>query len=311
MNISHSVCKFLWNQPWFKPEQGRSIYKKLCQRGEAPDFPFEKDFFGLRYAGNLQNNIDFNVFYYGAFEKPLLFFLRDCLAAIQSPPVVCCDIGANIGQHSLFLSQLADQVHAFEPYKKVRDRLEQQIALNRIDNLTVHPVGLSDQRQSLPFFAPTGHNEGIGSFDARTTKKGNRSIGELTLERGDDYFELHGIRSIDLMKVDVEGFEKSVLTGLRHILERDRPVVVCEITYGSELSITSLEELVALFPKHYEFFTFDVRKPDGSKARRREARARQSGAYHLVPFDFRFQKGQDDIIACPVEKLEKLPRSNA
>lgn len=311
MRLATSLCKFLWNQPWFKPEYGRSVYKIICSGDEAPDAPFEKDFFGLRYAGNLRNTIDFSVFYYGAFEKPLLFFLRDCLAAIHKPPTVFCDIGANIGQHALFMSLLAEQVHAFEPYDKVREKLQRQIALNNLTNLQVHAVGLSDQPQRLPFYAPTGRNEGIGSFDAGTTQKGNKSIGELALERGDDFFQAHAIESVDLIKIDVEGFEKSVLAGLQLTLGSQRPVVVCEITYGADLSIQSLQELEALFPPDYRFFTFDVRKADGSKARRKDARARQSGEYQLIPFDFRFQKGQDDIIACPAEQLERLPTSNS
>ncbi len=310
MSFSHTLCRILWNQPWFKPEYGRSVYKKICQKGEAPDYAFEKNFYGLRYAGNLQNTIDFSVFYYGAFEKPLLYFLRDCLAAVQNPPAVFCDIGANIGQHSLYMSQLADQVHAFEPYDRVRQKLQQQIVLNGIENLFVYPVGLSNRDQTLPFYAPTGRNQGIGSFDASTTTKGNRPAGDLNLVRGDEFFNSHSIQSIDLMKIDVEGFEKLVLEGLRHTLERDRPVVVCEITYGTGLSINSLEELSGLFPGHYQFFTFDLRKADGSKARRREARARKNGEYRLVPFDFRFQKGQDDIIACPAEKRSRLPTCN-
>jgi len=307
MSLTYQICRFLWNQPWFKPEYGRSVYKRICQEGEPPDLPFETGFFGLRYQGNLKNNIDFNVFYYGAFEKPLLFFLRDCLQAIHRSPSVFCDIGANIGQHSLFMSRVADGVHAFEPYDVVRQRLEQQVALNQLDNVFIHPVGLGETEQQLPFYAPTGRNQGIGSFDASTTVKGNRNIGELALVSGDSYFQQRSITSIDLIKIDVEGFEKSVLRGLQKTLAANRPVVVFEMTHGSAISIQSQEELGTLFPDNYRFFTFDLRKPDGSKARRREAKARSTGHYRLVPFGFQFNNGQDDIVCCPEEYVGMLP----
>ena len=310
MSLSHSICKFLWYQPWFNPKYGRPIYKKICQHSEAPNHPFVTDFFGLQYEGNLQNTIDFSVFYYGAFEKPLLFFLQDCLNAIHQSPTVFCDIGANIGQHSLFMSRIADQVHAFEPFEQVRQKLEHHIQLNKIRNLSVHNVGLSDLDTSLPFYAPTGRNQGIGSFDASTTEKGNRNIGNLALVEGDSYFQKQAITDVDLLKIDVEGFEKAVLHGLQETLKNDRPVVVCELTYGKELSIRSMKELTALFPEDYEFFTFDVRKADGSKARRREAQARKSGDYHLVPFRFDLSSGQDNIVACPLENLDRLPRKS-
>ena len=311
MNLTHRFYKFLWNQPWFKAEFGRRIYKNICRTGDAPDYPFSTDFFGLQYNGNLQNNIDFSVFYYGAFEKPLLFFMQDCLAVINHPPAVFCDIGANIGQHSLFMSRIADQVHAFEPFEPVRKKLQQHIEVNKLHNLRVHPVGLSDANQSLPFFAPTGRNQGIGSFDSSTTEKGNRNIGELSLVKGDSYFEENAISDIDLIKIDVEGFEKAALQGLQQTLTRNRPVVVCELTYGKDISIQSAEELFSLFPSDYSFFTFDIRKADGSKARRLEGKARLSGDYALVEFQFALNNGQDNIVACPRESLERLPKTNS
>jgi len=272
MSLSFKISKFLWRQSWFKPEYGKSVYKIICQEGDAPDAPFVSDFYGLKYEGNLQNTIDFSIFYYGAFEKPLLFFLRDCLKAIKRKPSIFCDIGANIGQHTLFMSQFAETVHAFEPYQVVRDKLLHQIAINDLTNITVHPVGLSDSNHSLPFFAPTGRNQGIGSFDASTLAKGNRNIGELELVIADEYLANNAIEELDLVKIDVEGFEKSVLHGLNQTLSRFRPIVVCEITYGNELSFSSLAELEKMFPENYQFFTFDTRKADGSKARRRGAR---------------------------------------
>ena len=57
-------------------------YRQLRRNGKTPDYAFSKDFYGLKYKGNLNNNIDANVFFYGAFEKPLLFFLRDTLNAL-------------------------------------------------------------------------------------------------------------------------------------------------------------------------------------------------------------------------------------
>jgi len=310
MSLNYSFSKFLWHQPWFNPRFGRTVYKSICRHGEAPDFPFETDFFGLKYQGNLRNNIDFNVYYYGAFEKSLLFFLRDCLQSIHKSPSIFCDVGANIGQHSLFMSKVADQVHAFEPFTEVLKKIDQHICLNKILNLSVHNVGLSDKDELLPFFAPTGRNQGIGSFDASTTAKGNRNIGNLLLVSGDSYFQQQSIVGVDLIKIDVEGFEKSALQGLRNTLANDRPVVVCELTYGRDLSITSMEELSSLFPQNYSFLTFDNRKSNGSKARRKEAKARKSGIYNLVPFEFRLQSGQDDIVACPNESLDRIPCKN-
>lgn len=310
MKLAYSFYSLLWRLPGLPLRSKKTLYKRLCDLGEAPDAPFASEFFGLRYEGNLNNSIEMNIFYHGAFEKPLLFFLRDCLQALaeSTTTTVFCDVGANIGQHSLFMSRYADQVQAFEPYAAVRDRLAFHIALNSLTNIRLHGVGLSQQDEVLPFFAPTGHNQGIGSFDASTVSKGNRESGKLQLVQGDGYFQLHGLPPVTLMKVDVEGFEKQVILGLRETLTRDRPVLVTEITYGNPLSFQSAAEILAALPVNYRLFAFDTRKADGSKARRRGARAKRSGEYHIIPFERWLTTGQDDFIACPEEKLDKLPR---
>ncbi|MEX0617530.1 MAG: FkbM family methyltransferase [Pseudohongiellaceae bacterium] len=303
------LYRFLWNRRWLGRRIGRQLYKALGKHGQAPDAPFTTDFFGLRYQGNLRNSIEFNIFHYGAFEKPLLFFLRDNVLATANDQAVFCDIGANIGQHSLFLARHVAQVHAFEPYRPVSDKLRLQIELNHLTNIHIHDVGLSDQAGKLPFYAPTGRNQGIGSFDAGTVSKGNKAIGELELVRGDDYFKEQGIQRVDLMKIDVEGFEKPALAGLNETLRRFRPVIVCELSYGKALSFTSLDELQTALPPDYGLFTFDNRKADGSKARRQGAKARRSGQYRLIPFHFTQTQGQDDIVACPREQQQTLPLS--
>ena len=303
VSLTYKFCHLLWRQSWVTPGLARILYKRMSKSGKAPDFAFTRDFFGVSYQGNLSNNIDFNIYYYGAFEKPLLYFLRDTMANLNPEQPVFVDVGANIGQQSLFMAAQGSTVHSFEPFDKVRNRLQLQINTNKLRSVSVHPVGLSNEDASLPFFAPTGHNEGIGSFDASTTSKGNVSIGELQLVKGDDYFASHKIDCIDIMKVDVEGFEKPALQGLRDTLNKTRPVLVCEITYGESLSFHSVSELLQHLPEDYVLFTFDNRKSDGSKARRRDARSRVTGDYRIIPYTAMLPSGQDDVIACPREKL--------
>lgn len=312
MSVQRSLANIIWSLPWLGLKHKKSAYKVLAKADAAPDAPFKTDFFGLVYEGNLRNNIEFSIFYYGAFEKPLLFFLSDTLFKLNQDKVnvqdsCFCDIGANIGQHSLYMSQFAGKVHSFEPFDEVSRKLEHQIQLNSLNNITLHKVGLSDTSEDLTFYAPTGSNQGIGSFDANTVSKGNTALGELSLKKGDELFPELAINRIDLMKIDVEGFEKRTLKGLAQTLMEQRPVIVCEISYGAELSFRSREELIAAMPEDYQFFVFDIRKPDGSKARRRGARAKRSGYYQLIPFNGWREKGQDDIVACPKEKIDLLP----
>jgi FkbM family methyltransferase len=241
MSMAHRFYQLLWRHTWLDVKYKRAIYKKLCRYGEVPDHPFNKEFFGLRYQGNLNNSIEFSIFYFGAFEKPLLYFLGDTICNIKQQHTgdnrnaeglrsCFCDIGANIGQHSLFVSRLVDQVHAFEPFDDVSARLEDHIALNQISNIKLHKIGLSDKTEQLTFYAPTGRNKGIGSFDASTREKSTVATGELSLVRGDEYFERNNILPVTLMKIDVEGFEKKVLSGLQQTITTQRPIIICEVS---------------------------------------------------------------------------------
>ena len=301
---------FLWttagnNQTWRK-----FLYRQLRRNGKTPDYAFSKDFYGLKYKGNLNNNIDANVFFYGAFEKPLLFFLRDTLNALktETPKAIFMDIGANVGHHSIFLSKFASQVLAFEPYPKVNIQFKQQIAHNKISNIQIFENGLSDRRETLNYYAPTGNNEGIGSFDESSIGKGNTSYGKLELQEGDQVIESDSWKDIKLIKIDVEGFEKKVIKGLTRTIEKERPVIVCEITYGQQLSFVSIEELKSYLPKNYEILTFNTRKLDGSKDKRKGSLAKRSGFYELISLKQWRSSGQDDIVMIPNEKSTIIPR---
>ena len=301
---------FLWttagnNQTWRK-----FLYRQLRRNGQTPDYAFSKDFYGLKYKGNLNNNIDANVFFYGAFEKPLLFFLRDTLKALktETPKAIFMDIGANVGHHSIFLSKFASQVLAFEPYPKVNMQFKQQIAHNNISNIQIFETGLSDRRETLNYYAPTGNNEGIGSFDESSIGKGNTSYGKLELQEGDQVIESDSWKNIKLIKIDVEGFEKKVIKGLTRTIKEERPVIVCEITYGQQLSFVSIEELKSYLPKNYEILTFNTRKLDGSKDKRKGSLAKRSGFYELISLTQWRSSGQDDIVMIPNEKSTIIPR---
>lgn len=315
MRLVLSLYALLWNQGWLPKRVGKSIYKAMRRHKVAPNYPFSGNLFDLKYEGNLRNSIDYDIYYFGAFEKPLLYFLRDCIRSFESDPnalhpIVFYDIGANIGQHSLFMSQYVQLVHCFEPFDGVSKRIRHQIALNNIDNITIHQVGLGSEDAKLPFFAPTGSNQGIGSFEASTTAKGNKCIGELQLVNADDYIAKQGLAAASLIKMDVEGFEKLALMGLKKTLHKERPIVVFEITYEGQNAFKSKEEILALFPGKYHLLTFKIRKKNGSKSRRKQGKARLTGRYELVSYNFEFPWGQDDIVACPEEKLSNLPLTN-
>lgn len=307
----NKLLEKLWREHRHLPlSAAHKIYKLLARRGRTPDDTFTQYFYGLQYQGTLNNNVDAAIYFFGAFEKPLLHFMEDTLSSLAGTQGVFVDVGANVGQHSLFMSRVATQVIAFEPYEPVRLRLQHQMKLNSVNNITVNAMGLGDRSATLPFFAPAGSNAGIGSFDHKSTKKGNIAIGELALVSGDEYFEQHKPVRLDVLKIDVEGFEKPVITGLQNTLQTYRPLVVCEMTYGNANSFKTSADIINCLPENYTLLCFDRRRADGRKRQRDNAKARYSGLYRLTPYPGTLVSGQDDVILCPQELLEKLPFTN-
>src|ERR1039457_5222139 len=66
----------------------------FCRAEYSSSLPFEVDFFGFRYPGDLSCYLDWYVYFFGVYEKTTLFFLRDLLREKRGEVFV--DIGANV-----------------------------------------------------------------------------------------------------------------------------------------------------------------------------------------------------------------------
>ncbi len=273
------------------PPAGVELLDDVIRRKED----FAVNYYGFVYRGNTGNYIDANVYYYGAYEKPELCLLRETLASI-GPDAVVIDVGASTGLYSLFASKYAKEVHAVEPFPPALERLRAAIAENKISNIIVHPVGLGQTEEKLGFFSPSERNLGAGTFVDGFTKNKRDEHLKLQIVPGDVYFRQAGIQRIDLIKMDIEGFEKPALAGLHRILERHRPIVLLEVNVRPDLPqlFKSLEELKATFPENYEFFEMADRN-------------NFIGAYRLRPLQRPFDEDQFYVLATPNEKAKIVP----
>lgn len=260
---------------------------------------FTIDFFGMRYLGRSSHLIDMHVFFYGAFEKYLLFFMRDTLRSLTSASGpqkagTYVDVGANKGHHALFMSQYAKQVHAIEPFQPVLVPFRQMIALNKVTNIAIHPVGLGDTDQKLTFYVPPTKNRGTGTFvKAYVADKNKSKI--LPVVTGDSLFRKLGLEQIDLIKIDIEGFEKKALRGMSKTLRKMRPVVLFEVTVDPSIPafFKSMQEIRSMFPADYRFRSIEGKDKQGQV----------HGKYRVRPVIIDFSKvRQFDLAAFPPEK---------
>jgi len=244
---------------FFQPRELYATYR--CLTAASPwyacflrnEFSFRTDLFGMIYDGRVGYGdvVDEMVLSQGSYETQILFFLRDTMAKLNPNEGVFLDVGANSGQHSMFMSRYAKAVHAFEPFPPVLARFRHMLEINKIANVTVHPVGLGREAARLPF------DDRELSFSTAASNQERPSL-ELEIVPGDAALKEARVSHIDLVKMDIEGFEKSALLGLADTLRRDRPVVVFELRIDPKRQelFSSTADLRDVFPKDYDFLVF-------------------------------------------------------
>ena len=155
---------------------------------------------------------------------------RAVFASLIKPGATVLDIGAHAGLYSLMASRLAGdggRVVAFEPSPRERRRLLRHIALNRCTNVTVEPIALGDAEGEADLFVVQGSETGCNSL--RPGNIGPVRPVRVPLRRLDGYAARGEIRGVDVVKMDVEGGELSVLRGAEAVFRAMRPVLLCEI----------------------------------------------------------------------------------
>jgi FkbM family methyltransferase len=122
------------------------------------------------------------------------------------------DIGANAGYFSLFAAKLPGvQVLAFEPSPRELQKLYRNISLNRFNNITVYPYGLADGEATIPLKLSSDSIPVMNSVLDITPSSESVPCCFYAL---DQLVPAHLLSQVKFCKIDVEGFEISVLRGM-------------------------------------------------------------------------------------------------
>ncbi len=147
-----------------------------------------------------------------------LEMLQDIQANVSTGNLVL-DVGANIGNHTLYLAAIAEcKVTSFEPNASLIEALRRSVEINQLgERVTLMPFGV-------------GHAAGKGHFAAiMEDNLGGQSIdigeGDIRIVALD---ELEFPERVRLIKIDVEGMELPVLEGAVNLIDQDRPLIYVE-----------------------------------------------------------------------------------
>ena len=131
------------------------------------------------------------------------------------------DIGANIGIFARPSAELFERVICFEPVFKNFEVLQKN--LENLNNVELHNLGLGDRDQTVSFELQTlkcGHTKQVEEFIPNPEFE--KHTGEITT------LDRFNFKSVDWIKIDVEGFENAVLDGSRDTIQRNRPWLLLE-----------------------------------------------------------------------------------
>lgn len=232
--LKHRFLRWVGRQTWILRGHDR-LLRLLYNPDANKHFKFEVDFFGQRYRGDLGHFIDWNVFCYGSYAYHELLLLRDIageLKTLRTAPISFYDVGANVGNHTLFMAPHVDKIFAFEPFGLVRAFIEDKIALNGLTNVTIFPFALGETDGDVPYYPSPDGNSGAGTLiENRLSTSADPAI--VQIRRGDSFLKKENLPRIDLIKADVEGFEAFVFRGLSDRIRQDKPAIILEISEDS------------------------------------------------------------------------------
>lgn len=176
-------------------------------------------------------------FYFPAFAED---DCMDAYTAAYTPKTgdVVWDVGAHAGSTSYFFAQMvgpAGRVYAFEPDEKNFDFLLRNIKLHGMENVIPVKAALSNRTGRAKFCMDGTMAAGLSEFLPYAAEEHSREVETLSFE---DACERFG-RVPDLVKIDIEGGELSVISGALEFLKQTPVRLVIESNHFVEGEFTS------------------------------------------------------------------------
>ena len=221
MSLTHKVIQKLLSAPkfpgrdflierlpkWFiKPATGKLVINTTFGFKINLDPIFDK-------------NIENVIYERGVYELGTVSVLQDFLKTGDT----FVDVGANIGWLSLVgANQVGEKgnVLAFEPVPSTFDILKSNKEINNFTQITLNQFALGNKEENVTIY-PEKENRGGASILNHQKNEGVK----IDVKRLDN---LQIDSKIDVIKIDVEGFELDVLKGTAETIKKDKPKLIIE-----------------------------------------------------------------------------------
>lgn len=171
------------------------------------------------------------------------------IARLLEPGMTVMDVGANVGFFSVLMADAVGKtgrVSAFEPYEPHYRMLKRNLETNSLDWAEAFCLALSDRAGSATLslnpINDGGHS--LGDFTRNPAVRWDSSKFAATVQTDtiDAFLDARGVRSVDLIKIDVEGAETLVFSGASRLLAApDAPILICEVGDEAQMQFGKTE----------------------------------------------------------------------
>lgn len=138
------------------------------------------------------------------------------------------DAGANIGYLTLHFAKTCRRVYSFEPDSKTFSDLARNVAENPFTNITLFQKALGETAGNYTLYKLYINNPGANRI-LTTPPESLAASEKVEVTTLDTLFEQGQFEKIDLMKVDVEGFELFLMRGATKLIKTWRPILFMEL----------------------------------------------------------------------------------
>ncbi len=183
---------------------------------------------------------------------------RKVFSKIDCANSSCLDIGANIGNHSVFFANFFSNIYSFEPYPDSYYLLK--FNSKNFNNIKTFNFGASDvdENQYMYISSDTTMSRNTLFSDRVEPKKIDQIHPKkikVELKNLDNLLKENKVKKISFIKIDIEGYEYKALIGLKNTIINDSPIIVLEQWTDEFDEIKKTTKSIDFLKKnHYKFF---------------------------------------------------------
>lgn len=144
------------------------------------------------------------------------YTVRLALIEYASKDKVFCDVGAHVGEYTVRMSKYYKQVIAIEPNPEALEVLRENLKINNITNVIIIPKACGDCKTTLILYDRGGSSTFLNNY--KTDKYYIVEVDKLD----------HLVEKVDVIKIDVEGYEEKVIRGAMRLIKYCKPIIVIE-----------------------------------------------------------------------------------